>query len=165
MSNPMTALPSKQNETTKLRNAVWVVLADKERAKLLRCGLTENGRCHVETSTTIENSWPGHDHPRSSPQWKNATVSYGMEDNDTSEETKRFVHEVTDWLKRRMKAHNIASVVILAPPRFTGVLRKTKFAREHAMNVIQHKGELVNLPTRKLADHAIIRGLVASEKA
>ena len=87
-------------------------------------------------------------------------VSYGVEDNEPVEETRRFVSEVTEWLKRKMKTYDITSVVFLAPPRFVGILRKTKFVRTHSTHVIPHKGELANLPARKLAQHAVIQGLV-----
>jgi protein required for attachment to host cells len=140
-----------------------VLLADVEKAKLLRCGLTVNGRCHVETVDTIQNDWPGHDHPKSSPLWKNTTVSYGVEDNESPEETRRFVREVNEWLKRKMKIHAIKSIVILAPPSITGVFRKTKFASTHPTSIVTHKGELVNLPVHKLARHAAIQGLVDAE--
>ena len=159
----MTEMQSKQNGVKALRNITWVVLADIERAKLLLCGLTEHDRCHVETVDTIQNDWPGHDHPKSSPLWKNTAISYGIEDNESMEETGRFVREVTDWLKRKMKTHGITSIVILAPPRFVGVFRKTKFVRTHPTKIILHKAELVNLPTRKVAEHGVIQGLVDAE--
>jgi protein required for attachment to host cells len=65
-----------------------------------------------------------------------------------------------DWLKRQMASHGIDHLVVVAPPRFTGVLRKTKFAQSNPLSIIQHREDLVNLPTRKLAEHATIRGLV-----
>lgn len=151
----------KHRETIVLHHPVWVLLADLGRAKLLRCGLTANDRCHVETCDVIENEWPGHDHPRSSPLWKNAAESYGIEDDEMHEDMTRFVHEVIGWLERRMVSYGIGQLVVLAPPRFTGVFRKTKFAQSHPLNVIQHKGDLVNLPARKLAEHPTIRPLVA----
>lgn len=152
-------------ETPKLHNIVWVLLADMDRAKLCRCGLTKAGRCHVEICETLENEWPGHDHPRPSPQWKNATVTYGVEDNERPEERKRFVRELTDWLEHQMKKHDIENLVTLMPPRFAGVFRKMKFTHSRALNLIQHKGDLVNLPMHKLTEHAVIQGLVATDTA
>lgn len=154
---------TEQNRTKALRNITWVLLADIERAKLLRCGLTGRGRYHVETVVAIQNEWSGHDYPKSSPLWKNNTVSYGVEDSESIEETRRFVSEVTEWLEHNMKTHGIASIVVLAPPRFVGVFQKTKFVRTHSTNIIPHKGELVNLPARKLVEHAVIQGLVNAE--
>ena len=159
----MSQIQANRDGSKALRNATWVVLADIERAKLVQCGLTVHDRCHLETIATIQNDWPGHDHPKSSLLWKNTMVSYGVEDNESIEETKRFVSEVTEWLKRKMKTYDITSLVFLAPPRFVGVLRKTKFVRTHSTHIIPHKGELVNLPARKLAQHAVIQGLVDSE--
>ena len=143
-----------------MHHVAWVLLADMKQAKLLCCGLTKNNRCHVEVHDTMKNDLPEHDHPKSSPMWKNASVSFGIVDYDTQEDDKRFMQVVTDWLGQKMKALDIAHIVVLGPPHLTGALRKTKFAQRHAVNVIQHKGDLINLPTGKLAEHAIIRGLV-----
>ncbi|MFC1652531.1 host attachment protein [Planctomycetota bacterium] len=153
----------KNDKEIVLHNAVWVLLADRERAKLCRCGLTKNARCHVEIHEVLENGWPGHDHPKSSPQWKNATVSYGIEEDDWQEDSKRFVREITDWLDRRMKQHAITHLVTVMPPRLAGVFRKTKFAQSHTQNVIQYRGDLVNMPAAKLAEHAVIQGLVTGD--
>lgn len=145
-----------------LQNTVWVLLVDARRGRLLCCGVTRQGRCHVDECDSIRNDWPGHEHQRSSPMWKGTGVSYGIEDDEVREPTSRFARRVVAWLLRKMAEHEIEHVVILAPPHFLGALRDER-AGDLASKAIEHKGELVNLPTSRLAEHPAIRQLVAPD--
>ena len=53
-----------------------------------------------------------------------------------------------------------AALLILALGVFSGMFRRTKFSRQPGVKVIQHRGELIGLPVRKLAQHTIIRQLM-----
>ena len=157
----MSDFQSGHEKAVTLPRAVWVLLADMERARLLCCRRMENDHLHVETCATIENDLPERAHLRSPPMWKNTTVTYDIGDEDTYEREKRFVHDVTAWMSKKIEQHGIGNLALLTPPRFSGLFRKTKFARQFGVKVIQHRGELINLPVRKLAHHTIIRQLMA----
>ena len=139
----------------------WVLLADAKRARLLRCGLTEQGRCRVEEHGSIDNVWPGHEHGRSAPIWKNGTITFGIEDND-GEDLRRFAREVVQRLEHRMGKLGIRRIHILASPRFLGVLRKVRLERLASQLILKHKADLMHLSATKLAKHPVIRQLIAS---
>ena len=142
-----------------LRNAAWVLLADARHGRLLCCGVTPQGRCHVDECDSIQNDWAGHDHPRSGPFRKPTGASYGIEDDEVREPTKRFARQVVAWLHHKMAEHEIEHIVILAPPHFLGALRDEQ-STGLASKAVEHRGELVNVPTSELAIHPVIRELV-----
>lgn len=153
-----TSLP-RDNRPMILRNPRWVLVADARHGGLLCCGLTSQDRCHVEECDSIQNDWPGHDHPRSGPLWKGTGVSYGIEDDEVREPMSRFGRQVVAWLNHKMAEYEIERIIIFAPPRFLGVLRNEQ-STDLAGRAIEHKGELVNVPTSELAKHPAIRELV-----
>ena len=155
----MSASLRKERTPMILRNVAWVLLADGRHGRLVCCGVTPQGRCHVDECDSIQNDWPGHDHPRSSPLWKGTGVSYGIEDDEVREPTRRFSRQVVAWLHCKMAEYEIEQVVILAPPHFLGVLRDEPSA-DLAGKAIERKGELMNVPTSELAKHPTIRELV-----
>ena len=142
----------------------WVLLADARRARLLRCGLTEQGRCRVEEHGSIDNTWPGHEHGRSARVWKNATITFGMED-DEGEDLRRFAREVVARLEHRMGKLGIRRIHILASPRFLGVLRKVRPRRLAGQLILKRKADLMHLNAGKLAKHPVIRQLIASDRS
>ena len=142
-----------------LRNVAWVLLADARHGRLLCCGLTPQDRCHVDECDSIQNDWPGHDHPRSGPLRKPTGASYGIEDDEVREPTSRFARQVVAWLHHKMDEHEIERIVILAPPHFLGALRDEHPAHLRG-KAIERKGELMNVPTSELAKHPVIRELV-----
>lgn len=145
-------------------NEVWTLLADARRARLLRCTETDNSRVRVEERDSITNTWLGHEHRRSSPLWKNATITFGIEDND-GEDLRRFAREVVAWLQERMEKSGIQRVHILAPGRFLGALRKVRPARLARQHGLERKVDLMHLGAGKLAKHPVIRQLVASSRS
>lgn len=141
----------------------WVLLADTRRARLLRCGMTDWGRCRVEERSSIDNTQPRHEHGRSSPLWKNATITFGIDDNE-GEDLRRFAREVVVWLQHRMEEFGIPRVHILASGRFLGALRKVRPARLAKSHAWERKAALMHLSAGKLAKHPLIRQLVASAR-
>ena len=140
-------------------NEVWALLADARRGRLLRCTRTDTGRVHVEERDSITNTWPGHDRQRSSPLWKNATITFGMEDDD-GEDLRRFARELVAWLQHDMEALGIRRVHILACGRFLGALRKVWRAGPAKPHALERRVDLVHLSTSKLAKHPVIRHLI-----
>jgi len=140
-------------------NEVWALLADTRRGRLLRCVERQHGRVRVEEYDSIENTWPGREHGRSSPLWKNATITFGIEDNDR-EDLRRFVKEVVTWLEHRIERFGIQRVHILASGRFLGVLRRVRPTRLAKQRALERKADLTHLSAGKLAKHPVIRQLV-----
>ena len=119
-----------------LKNQTWVVLADSRHGRLLRCGLTPQGRCHLQECDSIENTWPGHEHHRPSPLWGKTGETYAAEGKEIEEELARFARQVADWLEQKT-AHNMSAVVLFAPPRFLGALRRIQ--SKHLAERLQEK--------------------------
>lgn len=155
----MSTSPRREMKPMILRNVAWVLLADARHGRLLCCGLTPQGRCHVDDCDSIQNDWPGHDHPRSSPLWKGTGVSYGIEDDEVREPTRRFARRVAAWAHHKMAQYEIEHIAILAPPHFLAALRDERSA-DLAGKAVGHQGEFTNVPTSELAKHPTIRELV-----
>lgn len=152
----------RDNRPMILRNPAWVLVADARHGRLLCCGLTPQNRCHVDECDSIQNNWPGHAHGRSSALWKGTGVSYGIEDDEVREPTSRFARQVVAWLHHKMAEYEIEHITILAPPRFLGALRNEQ-STDLAGKAVEHKGELVNMPTSELAKQPAIRALIGLE--
>ena len=144
-------------------NEVWALLADARRGRLLRCTETGKGRVRVEERDSITNIWPGHEHQRSSPLWKNATITFGIEQSD-KEDLRRFAREVAAWLQHKTEEFGIRRLHILVSGRFLGALRKVRTARLAAQLGPERKADLTHLSSGKLAKHPVIRQLVASAR-
>jgi len=140
--------------------AIWLFLVDARRGRLLRCGLTQQGRCHIEERDSIENAWPGHEHHPSPPLWKHRRAAYGIEDEETAEELHRFARQIVGWLEHKMAEYKVDRLVVLASPRFLGALRSVRMGCLTA-RVNLRKGELIRFPLWALSRHPMIRGLVA----
>ena len=126
--------------------------------------VTAQDRCHVDECDSIQNDWPGHDHPRSGPLRKPTGAGYGIEDDEVREPTRRFARQVAAWLHHRMAEHEIEHIVILAPPRFLRALRDEDPTHSHG-KVIEHEGEFASVPASELAKHQVIRELVGLDES
>jgi protein required for attachment to host cells len=102
--------------TSGRENHAWFALADAETCRLLRCSLTKQDTRQVEEHGAIENVFPEHEHQR--PQ-----TGDGMT-HDVEEKERRFAGNIVEWLQENAKKHEIDRLVIFAPPRMLGILRK-----------------------------------------
>ncbi len=141
----------------------WVLLADARRARLLRCGMTEWGRCRVGERCSIDATQPRREHGRSAHLWKNATITFGIEDNE-GEDLRRFAGEIVAWLQHGMEEFGIQRLHILASGRFLGALRKVRQARLARHHPLERKADLRHLSAGKLAKPSEIRHLMASAR-
>jgi hypothetical protein len=96
--------------------------------------------------------------------WKNATITFGMEAGDR-EDLRRFAREVVAWLQERIEESGIQRVHILASARFLRALRKVRPARPAWKHGLERKVDLMHLSAGKLAEHPVIRQLVASARS
>jgi len=145
-----------------IQNEVWVVLADTRQCRLLRCGLTRRGRCHVEECDLIQHTWPGHEHNRPSPRRGKNGESYATEGNEAQEELSRFARQAAHWLEGKING-GMSRVVVFAPPRFLGVLRMVQ-PDYLAERLEERKGEMVHLRIQDLSKHSAIRELVGLDR-
>jgi len=142
--------------TVERRNYAWFALADAERCRLLHCRLAWRGTPHVDERGLLENTFPEHEHQR--PQ-----IGDGMT-HDVEEKRRRFAGRIVEWLHQNAKKHEIDRLVVLAPPRMLGVLRKA-LSRLLAGHLEQLEGNLMRLEAGQLAKHPMVCELVqATEK-
>ena len=133
------------------RDHAWFALADAEHCRLLCCRLTQQGTRHVDELGALDNTWPGQEHAR--------PMTQGGMTHDIEEAERRFAGEVANWLQEKAVAHVMDQLVIFAPPRMLGVLRKAAFGslKGHLEEI---KGDLMRLAAGQLAEHPMIGRLV-----
>lgn len=130
---------------------VWFALADSGHCRLLSCRVTGPRAPHVHEYESLENSGPEQEHARPKSQ--------GGATHHVEERERRFAGEIAEWLGRRAEEHNIANLMIYAPARMLGALRKVRH-RYMNSSVEARQGDLMRLSAGELALHPIIRSLV-----
>ena len=133
------------------RSHAWFALADAEHCRLLCCRLTRQGTQHVDEYGAFENTLPEAEHAR-------PMTGDGMT-HDIEEEERRFAHEIVEWLQENTKKHKIDRLVIFAPPRMLGVLRKASSGLLTG-HLKELEGNLMRLDAGRLAQHPMVRDLV-----
>jgi len=133
------------------RHHAWFALADAEHCRLLCCRLTWRGTQHVDEYGAFEKTLPEQEHMR--PMSEGGTTHYA------EEEERRFAGEIVKWLRGKAEEHKIDHLVILAPPRMLGVLRKASSGLLEG-HLEELDGNLMRLETGQLADHPMVRRLV-----
>jgi len=129
----------------------WFALADAEHCRLLCCRLTKQGKQHVDEYGSFENTLPEAEHAR-------PMTGDGMT-HDIEEEERRFGGQIVEWLRKRAEEHEIDHLVIFAPPRMLGVLRKASAGLLKG-HLDELEGDLMRLEAGQLAEHPMVRGLV-----
>lgn len=139
-----------------VRDHAWFALVDAEHCRLLCCCLTRQGTQHVDEYGRFENTLPEAEHARPMGQ-------DGMT-HDIEEEERRFGAQIVDWLGRQARKHQIDRLVIFAPPRMLGVLRKASSGLL-AGHLKELEGNLMRLDAGQLAQHPMVRQLVATTQS
>jgi protein required for attachment to host cells len=139
------------NTNVERRNHAWFALADAEHCRLLCCRLTEQGTPHVDEHDVLENTSPEREHLR--PQ-----TGDGMT-HDVEERERRFAGRIVERLQENVKKHEIDCLVIFAPPRMLGELRKASSGLLPG-HLKELEGNLMRLRVGQLAEHPMIRELV-----
>ena len=135
------------------RHHAWFALADAEHCRLLCCRLTPQGTRHVEEQGTLDNTWPGQEHAR--------PMSQAGATHDIEEAERRFAGEIAGWLQKQAEVHAMDHLVIFAPPRMLGVLRKAAFGALRG-DLEEIKGDLMRLAAGQLAEHPMVGRLVSA---
>ena len=137
----------------------WFLLADIRYARLLRCSVTAHGWCHFDECDTLHNDYPEKEHEVTSPLRKRAGITYGIENGYEPESVKHFARQLNRSLPGTMSKYQIEHLVLIAPSRFLGELRKLlKPQLQRKLDI--RRGEWIHLPTRKLAEHPVVRELI-----
>jgi protein required for attachment to host cells len=134
-----------------VRNHAWFALADAEHCRLLCCRLTRQGTQHVDEYGACENTFPQQEHKR--PMTGGGTTHY------VEEAERRFAGEIVEWLRGKVEEHEIDRLVIFAPARILGALRKAPpgLLKGHLAEL---KGDLMRLDAGQLAQHPMVRDLL-----
>jgi protein required for attachment to host cells len=143
----------------KKTSQAWIVLADSNKGRLMRCTKTPLDRCNVKELDHIEYTWEGHEHGRPSPRTAKSGVNYASQGHEAEEDTRRFARRLAEWLEERVESHGIERLVMFSPPSFMGAFRKLCPSRLTEM-IEQEKGELTGLDERALAKHPSILRLM-----
>ena len=146
------------------RNTVWVCAVDAGRGRLLRCEVVPPGRCHVDEQETIDWNWEAHQHGRPSPRAGKNSNSYASEGHEVEEDLKRFARQAAAWLEQKLDQHQMKELVLFAPPRFLGALRRVCPARLDGC-LREHEADLTNHSAGTLSRHPAIQELVCPRVA
>jgi protein required for attachment to host cells len=117
----------------------------------LCCRLTEQGTQHVDEYEGLKNTFPERERLR--PQTEDGMT------HDVEERGRRFAGKIVGWLQENATKHAIDRLVILAPPRMLGVLRKASSGLL-AGHLKELEGNLMRLDAGQLAEHPMVRELV-----
>jgi protein required for attachment to host cells len=113
--------------------------------------LTRRGKHHVEEHDSIKNVLPEQEHAR--------PMTGGGMTHNVEETERRFAGEMVAWLLIKAAQHEVDHLVIFAPPRMLGVLRRVPLGALKGC-VEEFKGDLMRLSVGQLADHPMVRKLV-----
>ncbi len=133
------------------RDCVWFALADAEHCRLLCCRLTRQGSEHVKQYGALKSILPEPEHARPGT---NTGTSHFIEEDE-----RRFAGQLVEWLRVKAIEHKIEHLVIFAPPRILGVLRKATSGLLQG-HLEELKGDLMRLDTGQLAQHPMVRDLL-----
>lgn len=129
----------------------WFALADAEHCRLLCCSLTEQGTQHVDEHEGLENTLPEQEHAR--PATLSGTTHH------VEEKERRFAGEIVKWLQKKAGEHKIDRLMIFAPGRMLGALRKVAVGSLKG-HLEELQGDLMRLKPGQLAEHPMIRDLM-----
>lgn len=137
----------------------WVFVVNANCGRLLYCNFDPLGHYYVEEVERIENTWEGHERGRPSPLSGKSSHAFASHGHDEEETLHRFAREVADWLKPQLSLHGIGHLVLFAPPRFLGAIRKCRTGRL-SDDVDVRQGDLAVLNEQELSDHPAIQQVV-----
>lgn len=142
----------------------WICVADAHRASLVQCKHTQEGSCTVEPCGELQRENPAHKHRGPSPRCGRMGGDPDTQAGHAHCDRHRFARRVAAWLRRTLHGRRARRLVLLAPPRFLGALRKTA-AWRLAESVDDRPCELTHLRADRLREHPVFRQLVAAAQA
>lgn len=146
---------------SKTRRA-WVLVVDREHARLVEAVRTPHGRCHLDERGELRPQWLETEHARPSPLGGKDGHSYASVGHEEEERLHRFVNEVQGWLSDRVREHGIESVSVYCSAPVLGEIRR-RWDKSLQSIAVPKELNIAHLPTTELQNHAAIRGLVEVE--
>ena len=125
--------------TINTRSVKWVLLADGCRGRLLRCSLTEDGRCRVQEEGYIETG-----------------------EDSGNESDRKFASKLAEWLAAAADRLGIVHLMALGPPAFLRLF-KEQCPKALSGRITNQRGHMLHCSLRALAEHPKIIALVHFE--
>jgi protein required for attachment to host cells len=150
----------------KIRHGDWVVVCDGAKALMLE-NIGDEVFPNLKTREVHDNSNPptheqGTDEPGRVFQSVGSTRS-AMEQTDWHEQSEHeFLTKLAARLDAAVKAGQIKSLIIVAPPRALGVIRNAYTAALRAAVQVEIDKDLVRMPVHQIEKHLIEKDLVKS---
>jgi protein required for attachment to host cells len=136
----------------------WFVVADQERARLLRATAVRHGHRHVEEIDRLGSTFrPGEHHRPSRLGQPGHMASTGHE---AEERLAHFARELAGWLRTTVAARSMTACPLFAPSHVLGALRR-ELSQPVAALVREQAVELAGLSAEQLAEHPRIAALLA----
>ncbi len=140
-----------QQTNVERRNFAWFALADAEQCRLLCCRLTRDGTQHVEERGVLENALFEQEHA--------GPGTHGDAARENEQTERRFADDTADWLNKKAAEHEMARLIVFAPPRMLSLLRKSSFNVTNG-HMEEVRDDLMGLEPGQLADHPTINEVV-----
>jgi len=134
---------------TKAPTPAWILVLDRDRARLLRGSRTSHGSVHLDEVGKLASTWMGGEHHRPTQLAPGRSAGEGHE---REEQLRHFAREVAAWLPRELTAHGAEHCTAFAPTHMIGAL-KPELPTALTARVVMHAGELAQLPLGELAKH------------
>ncbi len=138
---------------------LWFVVADSEKARLLRGAPTTQGSLHVDEQASLASTFSPGEHQR--PDRLGAHGRSTGTSHEHEEKLAHFARELSPWLQQLLTTHAIPTCRLFAPSHMLGALRKVA-NKALAGKLQEHDLELAGLSPAQLAAHPRIRDLLAS---
>jgi protein required for attachment to host cells len=133
---------------------------DSEQCRLLSGGLTERGTPQVKEHEALANTLPRTERGRPMALGGMTGHSYAEPHRHDQERQRRFAREVAEWLSRQARRRAIQRLVVFAPSKLLGELRRMRIGTS-ACQVQTREGALTHLEPDQLAEEARVRRLLA----
>ncbi len=147
----------------------WIVTSDNRWARLVRCRLNSGGRWHAEEIETLRSDWEPH-HERHDPALPDRTPRPAVPErapgwaHKKEEQTKRFAHQVAEWLQRHAHERAMRELWVFAPDHALGPLRAAWSASLRPI-IHDHPADLTHLTPAKLTEHPAIAPILEAAAA
>lgn len=138
------------------RNVTWILVADSAKARIFESPGGDDWRLvgefeHLQSREQNQDLMPNRgariQHTGEGADYRNALEPTSLWDV----EAKRFANELNDILKRGIAQQQFQDLIVIAPPRFLGMLRK-QFDKPVAMRVRQEiQKDLVDRKPEEIA--------------
>lgn len=149
---------------------IQIVTADAARARLLRGSLEWPGRLELREVQAIESPWAGYHEagrpvlvPSGGAQFRVIHLKSANAAGGEDELARRFAREVAAWIHERSGEEPGRRTVVLAAPRFLGLLRDE--LGPVGDGIALYRGEFTRLRANEVAAHPTVRALVGAGAA